>query len=316
MANPNYQFSGGATPENYTPNSITEVGGMIGKISEQVIREVTADDRLSVFDKMPVKNGDTIEQVVVKLASARAYDSTGANALSRKTPAISVRYFSDWTRAVFDTTLDIPELRKVLLTGKGVSELSAKVVGVLSESEKHEKYTQLKNLLAWGRQDKDGKVLKYVETIPYNVDTIDYKKVLISLKDTISGMQYVNTEFNTGSINRKTLAQDIFVIMPYKLKNRIDVDELAGVFNLEKTELKSRIIEVDIDAEEIDGKSTYPIYVVDRNAILSYVRLYEMLDQKNADGLFWNYFLHTDRLYGLSPLFDGCYILVKAEPEE
>ena len=36
-------------------------------------------------------------------------------------------------------------------------------------------------------------------------------------------------------------------------------------------------------------------------------------DQKNADGLFWNYFLHTERMYGLSPLFDGCYILVKAE---
>ena len=71
------------------PNSIEELGGMLGKIADQVIREVSAEDKLSVFDKMPVDNGDTIEQAVVKLASPRSYDKTGANALSRKTPALA-----------------------------------------------------------------------------------------------------------------------------------------------------------------------------------------------------------------------------------
>lgn len=310
MANPNYVFTKGADGASYEPKTITELGGMIGKISEQVIREVSAEDKLSVFDKMPSENGDTIEQAVVKLANARAYDKTGANALSRKTPDIAVKYFNDWTRTVFDTTVDVPEMRKVLTTGKGVSDLSSKVVGVLSESDKFEKYTQTKNLLQWGRQDKAGKVLKLVETIEYETTGVNYKKVLTALKNAVSGMQYVNSNFNTGNIKRSTKASDIYILMPYKLKNSLDVEELAGVFNLDKAELKSRIIEIDAEPETISSHSSYSIYIVDKMAILKYTRLYEMVDQKNADGLFWNYFLHTERLYGISPLFDACYINV------
>lgn len=316
MAAPSYTFTGGETPSDFTPNKISAVGSMIGKIADQTIRMVSADDRLSIFDKMPVKNGDTIEQVLIKLASAEAYDSTGAGALSRKNPDLAVRYFNDWTRAKYKHTVDISELRKVLETGKGVPEISAKVVGVLNESDKYEKYTQTKNLLAWGRQDGTGKVLKLIETVNYGTDAIDYKGVLEALKNAVSGMQFVNTSFNTASINRKTNASDIVILMPYKLKNKIDVQELAGVFNLDKAEVGKHIIELDTDVAEISGLDTYSIYVLDKNAILSYVRLYEMADQKNADGLFWNYFLHTERMYGISPLFDCGYINVVAEASQ
>ena len=48
----------------------------------------------------------------------------------------------------------------------------------------------------------------------------------------------------------------------------------------------------------------------DKNAVLDFTRLYEMLNQLNAEGRFWNYYLHTDRLYALSGLFDACYIKV------
>lgn len=315
MASPTYTFTGGVAPASYVPNKISAVGSMIGKIADQLIREVSANDKLSVFDKMPVTNGDTIEQVIVKLADAQAYDSTGAGALSRKTPAFAVKYFNTWNRAKFETTVDIAQMRKVMETGKGVAELSSKVVGVLGESDKFEKYTQMKNLLAWGRQDGAGKVLKLYDTVAYGTSSIDYKGVLKSLKNVISGMQYVNTTFNTESLKRRTRPEDIVILMPYKLKNEIDVEELAGVFNLDKAEIKNHIIELDTDVAEISSKDTYAIYVVDKNAILDYTRLYEMADQKNADGLFWNYFLHTERLYGISPLFDCGYINVVAEGE-
>ena len=55
-------YSGGVAGANYEPTTITELGGMIGKIAYSVIRENTANDPLAVFDKMPVNKGDTIEQ--------------------------------------------------------------------------------------------------------------------------------------------------------------------------------------------------------------------------------------------------------------
>lgn len=311
MASPTYTFSGGIAPASYTPNTESGLGSMIGKVAEQVIRDVVAKNPLAVFDKVPVANGDTIEQTVIKLANAQAYDSTGAGALTRKTPSMSVLYFKSWTRGKFETTVDASVIRKVLQTGKGVDEVASKLVGVLGESDKYEKYTQMKNLLKWGRQSADGgtgAVLVNAETVAYS-SGIQYSKVLLAIKNAVSGMKFVNTSYNASSVNRSTRAEDIYILMPYKLKNEIDVEELAGVFNLDKADIRDKIIEIDSATE---SKFQY-IYIVDRNAILNYTRLYEMAEQKNADGLFWNYFLHTERLYAICPLFDACYIKVGVE---
>ena len=290
-----------------------ELGGMIGTIAEQTIREVTAEDKLSVFDKMAVDNGDTIEQVVVKMASPRAYDETGANALTRKTPDIVVRLFKNWKRETYDTSVDISKMRKVLKTGKGASELSTKVVSALGEGDKFAKYTKVKELIDWARREN---YIVAKDAIALKDGKIDYKSVLVQMKDIISGMQYVNSEFNTIDLPRRTLADDIYLLIPFKLKNRLDVEELAGVFNLEKDRINAHIIELDIEPVETENGTAYPVYVVDKWAILDYTRLYEMADQKNADGLFWNYFLHVERLYAISPLFDACYFMVQATATE
>lgn len=312
-SDPTISYGGGEEPADFTPNSVSDLGGMLCKVAEQVIREVTAEDKLSVFDKMPVDNGDTIEQAIVKLASPRAYDATGANALSRKTPDIAVRMFNNWNRLVFDTTVDISQIRKVLKTGKGASELSTKIVASLSEGDRYSKYSYLKNLLAWARQDGNGKVFKDLGTVVAVDGKLDFKSTLVKMKNIISGMQYVNADYNTANIARRTLRDDIFLLLPYGLKNRLDVEELAGVFNLEKDKINAHIIELDLPIETIGGNHYYPVYIVDKWAILDYTRLYEMADQKNADGLFWNYFLHTERMYAVSPLFDACSFFVQTE---
>ena len=107
----------------------------------------------------------------------------------------------------------------------------------------------------------------------------------------------------------------LIIVMPFYLKNRISVEKLAGVFNLSEAEIKDRMVLVDVEDEKVtvseDGDYYYNyIYILDKQAILSYTRLYEMLSQLNADGRFWNYFLHTERMYGISPLFDACYLKV------
>lgn len=310
-----YTFSGGLAPADYSPNKISELANIIGKVAFQVIREVNAKDPLNVFEKQYIENGDTIEQIIVKLASPRAYDSTGANALSRKTPSIVAKYFKEWNRLTYDTTVDVPQIRKILLTGKGTGEVSSKIVASLGEGDKHEVYTTTKNLLKWGRQVADGGTnasLKNYGTIAFKNNDVDYKGILKAIKNSVDGMKFVNSDFNTGSVVRSTREEDIYILMPYKLYNSIDVDDLAGVFNLDKAEIKQKLIKIDTDVE-----SHYQyVYIVDKNAILRFMRLYMMVDQVNADGLFWNYFLHTDRMYAISNLFDCGYLKVQWESLE
>ena len=301
--------------DDYVPMTVAEMGEMIGKIAYSVIRENTAQDHLAVFDKMPINKGDTIEQAVVKMAESLAYDDEGADALKREDSVkFAVSYFKTWSRAKFKKTVDVSLIRKVLSEEIDVSDVTAKIVSSMTEGDKQEKYENVRDLLTWGRQVADGgtgAVLVNAETVNYDSvnSTIDYKSVLVAMKNAVSGMKFVNANFNTASLKRRTRPEDIYILMPYQLKNKIDVEELAGVFNLDKAEIKDRIIETDTGLE---SSRYYYIYILDKHAVLDFTRLYEMMDEKNADGLFWNYYLHVERLYALSKLFDGCYIKVDA----
>lgn len=298
-------FAPGMKGANYTPNTYADLGEAIGKLAFQFIRGVEANDPLAVFDKMPVDKGDTIEQAVIKLVEASAYDRSGAGALSRATnDKMAVRYFNNWEARKYKQTVDTSELRKVLEGDTGLDTVADLLIGTLSQSRIYDKYTNVKALLKWGRTsgslESGQSVLKAIEGVKkVDADTLDYKGILKKIKNTVKGMKYMNGDYNTAGLTRRTREEDIYIIAPYTLITDIDVDELAGVFNLSKAEIKSRLI-------EIDSTDTF-VYIVDQNAILDFTRLYELWDQKNADGHFWNYFLHVEDLFAISPLFDGCY---------
>ena len=298
-------FAPGVDGLTYKPNTYAELGDMIGKIAYQVIRQVEAKNPLAVFDKMPVNKGDTIEQAVIKLVEAEAYDESGANALARSTKKkMVVRYFNNWERRKYQQTVDISKLRKALADGTDTETIASNLVSVLAQSRIDDKFQNLKALLKWGAQNgsltSSSTVLKNVGDITVGANNVpDYKAILKKLKDTVKGMQFVNADFNTSGLRRRTRSEDIYIIAPYTIINAIDVDELSGVFNLSKAEIQNKLI-------EIDSTDTF-IYVVDQNAILDYTRLYELVNQLNADGLFYNYFLHVEDLFAISPLFDCCY---------
>lgn len=312
MARVNPTYAGGTNGDDFVPSTIEELGDMVGKIAKSIIRENSTENHLSVFDKGFVENGEAIEEAVVLLAESQAYDATGAHTLDRETSKkFAVKYFKNWTPKTYKKTIDFSELRKVLMNEKSAADVSAMIISSTTEGDKQEQYEDIRDMLAWGRQSADGgtgAVLVRAETVNYDTvnSSIDYKSVLVAMKDAFSGMKFVNNSFNSAGIKRKTKEEDIYVLMPYQLKNKLDVEELAGVFNLDKAELKKRIIETDKGNE--DG--FYYIYIVDVNAVLDFTRLYELLNQLNAEGRFWNYYLHTDRLYALSGLFDACYIKV------
>lgn len=291
-------YGNGSDGQNYVPNYYSEYD-MIGKVALEIIKQVEGVNPLALFEQYKIDNGDTIEQAVVKLVNSRAYDPTGANALTPdRTTKFAVRYFKDWSREVYPTTIDKSEIRKALTSGKNVSDVASKIVSELGESDIADKFDYTKGLLNYGIS---GNVFTKIGSTIDLSQAGGYKKILRAIKDTIKGFKFLSTAYNQAGIRTKSKLDDIYLVMPYDLVDAIDVEELAGVFNLEKAEVHKRIIETDDTAQPY-------IYVVDKNAVIVATRLYEMENQKNADALTWNYFLHVERMYALSGLFNGAYI--------
>lgn len=303
MARVAENFEEALLPAEYVP-TLSEDLDLIGKIAITVIRDVVTKNHLEAFLKGRIDYGDTVEQAVVKLLESTAYDRDGENALAPDdTEKLAVRYFNNWSRKKFKTTIRTTEMKKYLTGEISAEDVAEKLVSALAQSDTQELYEGIKSLLAWGSSlgsfGDDDAVFTYLGDVAGDGTKYDYNGILKKIKNTVKGMTFVNNSFNKAGIKRATRLEDIIIVMPYSLATDTDVDSLSGFFNLDKAEIKNRIIEVDTN----DNK----VYILDKYAVLVYTRLYQMLTQLNADGAFYNYYLHIDRMFALSPLFDSAF---------
>lgn len=303
MARVAENFEEAQLPAEYVP-TLSEDLDLIGKIAITIIREVVTKNPLEAFLKGRIDYGDTVEQAVVKLLESTAYDRDGEGALTPDdTEKMAVRYFNNWSRKKFKTSIWTTEMKKYLTGEISAETVAEKIVSALAQSDTQELYEGIKSLLAWGSSlgsfGDDDAVFTYLGDVAGDGTKYDYNGILKKIKNTVKGMTFVNNSFNKAGIKRATRLEDIIIVMPYSLATDTDVDSLSGFFNLDKAEIKNRIIEVDTN----DNK----VYILDKYAVLVYTRLYQMLTQLNADGAFYNYFLHIDRMFALSPLFDSAF---------
>ena len=281
-------YSAGILPDDFEVD-INDVYPLIEKVARQLVATTDITDRLAVFNKAPIANGTTIEEYAVEIAQSTAYNISSTNPFTIKNPSIKTVYYKDWTHKVFDITVYDNEVRKILLADGNAGRVSADIVASLSKGDIYEKYLATRDM--FGYMLSHDLIKKSDEILKTN-----YKGILQELKNAVDGMNFPNADYNMAGIIRETPKSRIHILMPYKIKNAIDVEELAGVFNLSKAEVAEKIITIDY------GNT---IYVVDDLGVLVYTRLYQMGSMPyDIDNLSKKFVLHTDRLYAVSPLFD------------
>lgn len=290
-------YTGGVLPANYDA-TVESTLNMVEKIAKQAIYMIETDDHLYPLEKGDIDNGTDVEQVVVNLAAGSVFNPD-RDAFSAAAPNLAVRYFKDWTSFQYDAKLSKNDIRKVMQPGGSAEQLADMVVGNLAQSYMQENYEIIRDMFADANIRQVS--MKEIGSVAKN----DYKGILTELKNAVSGMKFVNTDYNAAGIKRRTREEDLFILMPYKIKNSIDVNELSGVFNLSKDEIAARII-------EIDPTDANAIYILDRHAAQVYTRIYGMESIRNPANQTTYYYLTVDKLYAMSPLFDCAYITLTA----
>lgn len=276
------------TAANYEPT--VNVLGPIEKIARQAVFNVIADDRLSPLEKGALNNGADVEQIVVQLAESTAYNPDSVTNFSANNPNLAVRYFKAHTERTYKVKVADKEIRKIRLAGSE-EDIAGMIASSLTNGYIQENYEAIRDMF------EDSDIRDTAVTLSATVEKNDYKAILLAIKNAVSGMTFVNDDYNGAGIRRRTRLDDIVILMPYTVKNAIDVNELAGVFNLSKDELPGRMI-------EIDSANADFIYILDRNAAQIYTFYYGMESARNIDGKYTEFNLTVDKMYALSPLFD------------
>lgn len=286
--------------------SNTIMNGLLEPIALQVLHDVQSENPLfEVFEREAVDTAKEIEEIIIGDANVEEYDADGKTALTPRDTWNIARYYNDYDHKVYTTTKYRNEIRSVVVNSENEARYVASLVNGLARKRDDWTYDKQKTIL----KDIATTYPKLkAATITAGDSAAMGEALTIAIRDTIDNLRFKNYNFVANNIDNETSTkfkqraylEQIRIIVPYKVFNRLNIGWLASVYNLDKTDLLSKIVTIDTD----DGI----VYVIDKRSVFRYPQTDEILEQENAEGNFTTYFLHVNAMMGFSPLFKFAFI--------
>ena len=309
--------------QSYTPLYNEFCEALINKIGRTILESKLFENRLARFKQGTVMDQQDVEEIFVEMSKAEgAYDPAGPNPLGRREgPDVKAIYHRQNRQDVYVITIgDIDFLRVFKSEATLDAFIKARIQSVYSGAN-HDEWLAMKNLLCTYRD------YAVVDVVSINnddsrvpMDTV-CKNVIKTVRKVAQDLTFVSDKFNGAGVKTVTAPGDLVFLCNKDLLAEIDVEVLAKAYNMGKTDIQLDIIPMDGFDNVADGLNADLSYfdnmaglLVDKDFMRVFDTLMHFEPQRNAHGLFTNYFLHIHQILSLSRFKNAVAIrLVKAE---
>lgn len=345
----------GNTILSYAPSANAFFTGLLNRIGKVVIdRMEGVEDIYDVFANGKLEFGDTIQKIFVDIPKAKAYDGTFTNVtsmLSTEKGVIHVEYTKVDRKIFYKTTISVAQIKEAFTTVAKLDEFIRALVEAMSTALSYDKYIMLTNTLATHAKYVVGSlesanaesdtnnhfrvlslpsaVAEYNDTTKEIEWSVTGAKVFLKLLRVASrGLKFPHalsygTEFDdsdsgydagTISVVRTPVSKQVCALEVSTMAT-IDVDALAVLFNIEKAEPKTRMIELEDDAlgdyTDSDSKKYHIAgFICDKDSVERGTSFEERDSFKNPEELYVNMWNHYWGYMAVSKFKDFVPILV------
>lgn len=282
--------------QSYTPVYNEFCEALINKIGKTYIESSLFKNKLARFKQGTIYSQQDVEDIFVEMAKeAKVYDPNGSNPLGRReaTP-VKVVYHRQNRQSVYEISIgDIDFVRVFRNEGTLDQFIKTQIQSVLDRAE-YDEWLLMKNLLA----TYDGYFDYQVEEITDANAEKGAKKFVKTLRKAINDLTIApSTKYNKAGVTTFARKEKLVAFVHKDVLAEVDVEVLAKAFNMGKTDIETTIVALD-DFGTLEN--TYCL-LVDEDFFKVFDTLNRMESQRNAQGLFTNYFLHIHQILSLSP---------------
>lgn len=317
------------------PESIREIGAiimdfpnlqneflsaLINRIGRVILTSKLYENPLAMFKKGMLDFGETVEEIFVDIAKPFEYDPAVAetNIFKRQTPDVHSAFHVLNYQKFYKATIQQNDLRKAFLSWSGVDELIGKIVDAMYTAANYDEFLTTKYMLA--RHILKGQLY------PIAVGTVNpanAKGVVTTIKSASNTIVFPSRKYNLAGVQTYSLKENQYILMNSKFDALIDVEVLASAFNMSKAEFMGKRVLVDgfgdLDVDRLDelfaddpnyvqpssaemlALNSIPCVVVDKDYFMIFDQLFEFTEQYNGEGLYWQYWYHTWKVFSVSP---------------
>lgn len=267
---------------------------LMHKIGRTILETKLFENKLARFKQGGVVSPHDVEEIFIEMAKAEgSYDKDGKNPLGRRNPSdVKVIYHRQNRQDYYAISIgDIDFVRVFRSEATLDSFIQAQINSVYSGAN-YDEWLAMKNLLASYEGYYDYQVPEITGT---NAET-SAKAFVKTLRKAVQDLSFASTKYNAAGVKTWSDPGNLVLFINKDVLAEVDVEVLAKAFNMGKTDINVEIFPMDDFGALGD---TYGL-LVDKDWFRVFDTKIHMEPQRNAHGLFTNWFYHHHQILSAS----------------
>lgn len=296
----------------YPDTLATEWITLATRIGRSIAHKNIINNKLAPFKMADMPLGYTMEEYFVDVAKEHEYNQELAetNQFKRELPDIKNAFYIVNRKSFYKQTITDDDLRSYFVTWDGVTSLIARIVDALYNGDNKDDYNYMKSALATHYENGHMKIVKLNSAVQ---DADSAKALAQQLTEYASYLTEPTSEYNGMGVTKQNEMDDLYIILTGKSNSYLNIEWLAQTFQLDIASFKTHVLVIPTLPSTDNG--TIEALLVDKEIYRVFDQKYNVTTKYNAEGLYWNYWLHHWEGIATSR-FANAIAFVSGTPEE
>ncbi len=304
----------------FTQTANQFIEALVNKIVYQTVANWSFENPFKKYDSFPITYGDTIENIATELPEGYKFNPDATNPFAKAKPSVKVLYATINYELQYKVTIEDSLLRRAVLSEYGFMSIVNKFIADLTKAMSMDEYfAQIATFSTEGMYANGYETL----TLPAGA-TAEQKGSIVAHKivDVVGDFALPGSDNNALKYKNVSSKGDILLVIKQSLLNTINLDYLAGVYNLSKVDLLNNIIPVKeflVEQKGTDGTITkvgedLDFIIIDTKGFDNHVALQDSGMIYNPEGKYTNHYTNLWKIISFKQFYNArAYKITEAQ---
>ena len=233
------------------------VKALVNRIGLVDFQNNSWDNPLREFQRGMLEYGDTVEEVKVGLVKAKTYDPD-RDSLERDlfgtAPIESDSSFHKINRQEnYKITINEPLLQRAFLETNGLTSFASGLMEAPSTSDNWDQFILTCALFPHYEANGGFYKINVPDVTAFDSTEEDAKQALRKMRSAADNLTFLSRRYNAAGLPAAAKRSELLLFVTPEFNAAVDVEALAGAFNISNAQLHGRIIPIPVEQFGIDG---------------------------------------------------------------
>lgn len=270
------------------------IDALVNRIGLVIARNMTAwQNPMAQFKRGQLTFGNTIEEIQIGLLEAHIYDND-REALEKdvwgtERPPVQSNFHTVNRQNYYKISINEAQLARAFLEQGGLSSFITQMLTAPITSDNWDEYLLMTRLFSEYESNGGFFKVNVPDIAALTSSESDAKNALRQMRALSRTLQFPSTLYNTAGMPTFATPDDLILFTTPEYQAAVDVEALAGAFNIDRANFDARTVTIPQEQFNIDGCQAI---LTTKDFFVCADQLFETRSIQNPVGLHSNYFLH------------------------